>query len=494
MTETTLLPADSLAIAPRGLRAGLWLLLACLVLAPLAALPPLYATAGLGFLGTAAVVLCVRYKYHGRIPLNMETCFLAGMTIQYFFAPALVRVISGDFTAAYWRETAERAYVKDYYGPAMLIVLLFSAFFMLTSGLMPGPWPRKRVGGRIAVVFSRRTLIILILMMVNLWTARATLLATGSFYHVSHTKFNETDAYSALAQIDDGLGKMVIAFLWTGVFASGYALAFAVPYTVLEFAWNFIGGSREPIIIAAIIIGLTSYICKNRIPWKYIAISIVPLLLVVGFMNTFRYAAKKMEKDRIDLIGIMSAIRDQLSADNNGKASFLITALVRFNDLDSIAAIYGWTPSQQPFLGGETWERIPEALIPRQFTKDKKPVIIPINTWYFRHEGGTSPTTTPGEGYLNFGWIGVVISAVVCALLLRLVEWIFSLMMWNGAILPVYIATLAVFARLHTQPLAVWFTASPKISLFVIMLHFITRPSRESYDQLWVGGETPIPA
>jgi len=134
-------------------------------------------------------------------------------------------------------------------------------------------------------------------------------------------------------------------------------------------------------------------------------------------------------------------------------------------------------------------------MIPRQLTKDKKTVIIPINEWFFRHDGGTSPITTPGEGYLNFGWTGVVIAGIVSGLLLRLVEWAFSLMLWNGAILPIYIASLAVFARVHTQPFTMWFTSVTKMLIFVVILHFITRPSRAAYQQLLDGDELPpLPA
>jgi len=336
MTETSVLPAETLASAPRGLRAGLFLLIATFVLFPLGSLPPLYASVCVGFLGPVAVILCLLYKYRGRFPLNMENCFLASAAIQYLFAPAVIRMITGNFTASYWKESASRAYVKNFYGQAMLVTLVFCAAVLLASGFFRGPWPQKLVRGRIAVVFSRRTLFILIFMIVNLWAARAALLSAGAYYHVVKTKFAETDAYSALAQVDDGFGKMVIAYLWTGVFASGYALVLAVPYTLLDVAWNFIGGGREPIVVAMIIIGLSSYICKNRIPWKFIAIVTFPLLILVGFMGSFRYQANTMAKDTIDLHAVVAAIRNE-TEDVSEKPSFFVTALIRFSDLDSIA-------------------------------------------------------------------------------------------------------------------------------------------------------------
>ncbi len=485
-------PAELAPTEPRGLRAGLLLLALTAVLAVLAWLPAFLATESLGILGTLAVLLALRFKYRGRIPLNIETCFQAGICIQYLFAPALIRLISGNFTATYWRENGTRVQVKDYYGPAMLVVLLFCAVALLTTGFFRGPITRKLIRGKIAVVFTRRSFYLLIVMIFNLWTARAALLAAGAFYHVSHTKFVESDAYSALAQAESGLGKIAIAYLWTGVFASGYALMLAVPYTILDVGWNFVAGNREPIVIAVIIICLTSYICRNRIPWKFMVIVTIPMLILLGFMQSFRYTAQKMANDRIDMGAIVAAVKNAVHADEEtGGASFLVTAITRFNDLDSIAVIYTFTPDAQSYLYGETWGRIPDAMVPRQFSKDKKTVIIPINEWFFRHDGGTSPLTAPGEGYLNFGWFGVVVEAVACGLMVRTIEWVFSLILWNGSILPIYIATLAIFARMHTQPMTIWTTAVVKTIMFVTVLHWLTRPSRETYYELLASDQIP---
>lgn len=478
---------------PRGFRAGLLLMLAALVLWPLSALPPYAATVSIGFLGTLAVLLCLRFQYRGIIPLNIGTCLMAGTALQYLLAPALIRIVSDDFTASYWRETAIRHFVKDYYGPAMIVVMVFLGATLLTMGLFSGPFRQKLVKGRIGSVFSRRTSFLVVLMIVNVWTARATLLSVGAFYHVHHTKFVESDAYSALAQIDLGLGMMVVAFLWTGVFASGSALLFAIPYTFLDIGWNFVAGNREPIAFDFIVIVLTSYISRNRFPWKLVIIVSPMLLVLFGFMSTFRYAANKMDAHSIDLGAVISAIRNEAGEERSGP-SFLVTALVRLNDLDSIAAIYGGTPDQQPYLRGETWANIPQAMIPRQFTKDKKPVVLPINTWFFRHEGGTSPTTAPGEGYLNFGWMGVIVTGVVCGLILRGMEWIFSNLLWNGAILPIYVAALGIFARHHAQGLGVWITSSTKIVIFLFIVHLLTRPSKDRYREKIAEAEAAIPA
>ena len=217
--------------------------------------------------------------------------------------------------------------------------------------------------------------------------------------------------------------------------------------------WNFVGGHREPVVIDFIIIGLTYYICRNRFPWKFVIISVVPLAILVGFMNSFRYAAQKMENDHIDG-PVITAIQQTLSGNEEGKsASFIVTAMARLNDLDSIAAVYAWTPSTRPYAEGETYSRIPEAMIPRQLWKDKPAmVLLTLNEFFFRHDIGSSPLTTPGEGYLNFSWLGVLLAGVGCALLLRLTELIFAHILWNGGILPVYVASLAVFARSPPKP------------------------------------------
>ena len=299
-----------------------------------------------------------------------------------------------------------------------------------------------------------------------------------------------SQAYSALAQVDDGFGQFVVAYLWIGVFASGFATFLAVPYTLIDMAWHFIGGSRKGVLESVIIIGLCYYISRNRVPWKFIALTAFPLVLIVGFMGINRYQAQKMENNSINLSNVMRGIQDTMNqGSDNGIARFVVTGIARFSDLDSIAAIYGGTPSSQPFLMGETYSRIPRALVPRQLWKDKpKMVLLPINEWFFKHDGGSSPITTPGEGYLNFGWYGVMLAAIVAAMFIRSVEWLFSRLLWNGAVLPIYVATLALFALIHLQGFTGWFTTIPKLIFVVVFIHLMTRPSRALYE-LKIAGE-----
>ncbi len=323
---STPLALELVELPPRGLRAGVLLAVASILLAPFAALPPYAATVILGFGGTLAVFLCILFKYRGRIPLNLETCFHAGTSVQFLLMPALLRVITDNFTAIYWRETADRVYIKAFYPQAMLIAIVFLAAVLLGAGFFKVPVGSKLVAGRIASIFSRRTWIILVFMIANVWSARATLLANGAFYHVGVGRgtFAQSDAYSGLIQVSTGLGAMVVAYVWTAVFAVRAPLLFAIVYTFFDTAWAFIGGFREPIVQNAIIIALSYYVCRNRVPWKFIFLSAVPLMILVGFMQSFRYSAKKMEADRIDIGAVVSALRDQGSSDSGGAPFFLI--------------------------------------------------------------------------------------------------------------------------------------------------------------------------
>jgi hypothetical protein len=129
----------------------------------------------------------------------------------------------------------------------------------------------------------------------------------------------------------------------------------------------------------------------------------------------------------------------------------------------------------QPYEEGETYARIPASLVPRALWPEKPKVIRPINEWFFHREGGQSPVTTVGEGYLNFGVLGVVLAGIVGALLLRLAEFPVIWCLRNVAVLPVYVGLIGVCSRLHTQPFAIWVTSFPKAILFAFLVYVLTK-------------------
>jgi hypothetical protein len=185
-------------------------------------------------------------------------------------------------------------------------------------------------------------------------------------------------------------------------------------------------------------------------------------------MDYYRYATQvPTEASKLELQGINSALSTAKSqSEGNGLGSTSITGLERLSDLESIAAIYHWVPAAVDFLGGETYMSILSALIPRFCWTDKPPVITPINKWFYVNEGGTSPITIMGEGYLNFGWPGVFLAGFISALIVHLTETYLLRRSYSSVFITFYLFFLTGLARLHTQPVGIWVSMMIKTILF----------------------------
>ena len=202
------------------------------------------------------------------------------------------------------------------------------------------------------------------------------------------------------------------------------------------------------------------------------------MLFLLGFMDHYRYAIRNYaQKDSISFAAIFRALEVSVErADIEGKQTTAERALARLNDLDSVAAITLWTPEIQPYLNGETYALIPAGLVPRALWPDKPVIIRPINEWFFRNEGGSSPITIVGEGYLNFGWFGVIFAGAGAALLLRSVDRYISRFAGNAAVVPVYIAFMAACAQVQNAAAVIWITTFLKFAFFATVVHLLTRP------------------
>jgi hypothetical protein len=331
------------------------------------------------------------------------------------------------------------------------------------------------------MAFSRRTYLLVIYAAISLWITRMALLATGAFYHLNWDRNMLTDPrVSAWTQYDRGVGPVIVAFAAATMLTGRLNKFIGIGYILVDLFWNFASGGREQTIVPVLAVVATYIVYRNRIPWKAILISIVPGLLLLGFMDYYRYAVRESQgTTSFSVGGMISAIGTATRAtEDQGIQQTILRGVARVNDLDSVAAMYSWVPESLPYQNGETYARIPIALVPRMFWPDKPPVMMPINEFFFRYEGGSSPTTTMGEGWLNFGIAGVVLAGFLSAVILHLTELFVVRFLWNAAILPVYIGAIAILARMNAQPMAVWVTAVPKVMLLVVIVHLITRPRR----------------
>jgi hypothetical protein len=465
---------DSLRRKP-GFYAAAVVLGATLLLYPLKYLDPYTATLIIGPIAAAAVILAVLIKQEWRPHLNLESIVFAGMTIQHFIAPTLLRFLSEDFEII--RNSSERRAVHDAYAPAMLIVLLYMGVFLLVSACFKPRFPPRFSDGRLASAFTLRSFVVFGVLLAQLWLIRYYLVITGSFYHIHRTRFQYDDSrYSGWAQYSEGVGPVVLAFFW-GAFWMGRArLWWILLYTLMDFGYQFISGSRQRTLTVPIVILITYFVYIRRVPLK------IPFAGIIGFMDLYRYAIRDYaETNRISLYAVVTAInRATEISEKQGIDKIILGGVGRLNGLEPLCAIVLWVPQQQPYLNGETYERIIPAFVPRFMWKDKPFTTMTINEWFFRREGGSSGVTNMGEGYLNFGIVGVILAAALYAIVVRGVDNLIVGFLRNSAVLPVYVGTMAILAYQHHQPYSVILPSMVKILMLVILVHLLTRPGRDN--------------
>jgi hypothetical protein len=433
-----------------------------------------------GTLALASLAFTIYRKYRGRWQFNGEIAMIAGMSIQFIVAPLLIRVLSWDFSTEmyYFQASSERTATKEYYAHGMLIALLFTGVYFVVSSFIPLKQTLREMTGHLPTYFTKRTYVVFLGLITMLWVTRFSLLAIGAFYHSHYTRLRDIDPrYSAWTQYDSGIGPIAVAFVFAAALTRNLNWFLAGIYIFADFFWNFLSGAREKTLIPFIAMLLVYVVYRNRIPWKFLAAMLLPAILLMGFMDLYRQTVRRFsDVDRISFTQVLAALgRAKDYSETRGFVSTFVLGLNRMSDLESISEIYRNVPEIHPYLEGETYERIPYSLIPRALWPDKPVLLTGVNEWFFQHEGGTSPITVMGEGYLNYGWLGVIGCAVFAAIVMRSLDRFMLRFVNNIAMLPVYIGFVAFTARMHTQPVMMWIHSYLKLLFVAMVIHLLTK-------------------
>lgn len=123
--------------------------------------------------------------------------------------------------------------------------------------------------------------------------------------------------------------------------------------------------------------------------------------------------------------------------------------VARVDALPEFAVVVEKTPSEYPYWYEYSYKRIPAVFIPRLFWRSK-PVdhvgnfyahrygFIEKNDYYTQDEMGGPP-----EAWVSFGWLGIIVSALVFGFILRII-WMF-LVGENPALGNIFLASVIVF-------------------------------------------------
>jgi hypothetical protein len=235
-------------------------------------------------------------------------------------------------------------------------------------------------------------------------------------------QFVETDLNSGVAHFTNGsgyayeaqssIGAVVVAFFWL----CGLRWWSILPILVFMLWRAYFGIARWPMIIMGLVIMLLSAFCGGK-KWPYMRhlLAAVPLLLVFHLVG----------QDRSWLRTLMGEEVQQESP--VAKPDFLQTLDgPDFANFDYLAYVLAAVPDKtQTFTYFTQYLQLLTEPIPRALWSSKPlgaPVVL-VNFLQFGNFIGLT-TSLPGDGWMSFGWVGLVATmGLVAFILARLHRW-----------------------------------------------------------------------
>lgn len=424
-------------------------------------------------------------KYRVHFGINTDVLTSIGVLAQFLLPSLYLVVVPLEGYFGY----SLSGYL-DYFPDVALAALIGQSLFFL--GYKAAEWMQKRQSASettngIAFSTIARFMHVMFPGVCVVWVSRVILLRTGSYYHILHSQFMfESSFYSILAQISS-YGTFVIAGLWVMVFSTRQPrqgrkwLTLAVGYTALELLWRFPSGSREPVLVLMAMVLFAYIFVRQLLPIKWIALWIVAGLFVLAFMDFYRYGIAQIADQTtgegvIRSDAVVEAIKESKTKfleEDYQTGEWLTRSMARLADARSVAAILQNVPSIVPYLGGETYARLPWVFVPRFLYPDKPAMILPIAAELVDDDPTnttSSPTTLIGEAYLNFGWLGLF-------LVMPLVGWLswqydsaFRQRITHPIWATIYVGMALSVVRLPVQPVTVWLGVYIKAFLIAYLL------------------------
>jgi len=234
---------------------------------------------------------------------------------------------------------------------------------------------------------------------------------------------------------------------------------------------HLLGGLSSGWLGSLVSFGLTLgafyVVIHRKIPWVTILLVIVATFFLQVGKNEFRavYWSAEASDDPLEraqfwLNASASSWMDSLQSRGESDSSKLASrTLERASLLSQVAHVLELTPSQVPFQGGQTYSYLPVALIPRFLWPDKPGVNV-ANRYYQVAYGLTDlrnldsvsiAVGSMAEGYINFGWFGVVGIMVGIGMMLKVYQGFCTADQANTLILAIAVALLPQLVTVESQ-------------------------------------------
>jgi hypothetical protein len=214
-------------------------------------------------------------------------------------------------------------------------------------------------------------------------------------------------------------------------------------------------------------LGAFYLVIHRRVPWTAIVLVIASTFFLQVGKNEFRgvywnveASADPLERAEFWLNASASNWLDSLQTGGRTDSGQLASrTLERASLLNQLAHVLELTPSQVPFQRGQTYSYLAITLIPRFLWPDK-PSISQANQYYQLAYGLTDlrnldsvsiAVGSMAEGYINFGWLGVVCVMVGIGIILRVYESLCTADQSNTLVLAILVALLPQLLTIESQ-------------------------------------------
>jgi hypothetical protein len=317
------------------------------------------------------------------------------------------------------------------------------------------------------------------------WMARAVQVASGDYFHTSTTATTNTGAtffVNSLAAVPTLATALVGAVAYMG-WAEQHRRAWRCAFwgmLAVEGAWYLPTGERARLVGLALATLILMYYARGRrLPWRWLIVGTVLLGLVVfPFVHYYRGQWgddwKYQEDPGRGLLEGAKALTSEGPA-TTIKLGFRAT-MSRFSDVASVATIVSKGRELSPRNPGETLSWTFDAVVPRAIAPGKHDPaafgnefgrtytnLAPFNTTT------SIATSQPGELFLNFGWLGVVIGGAALGAVFRALNDYFAARDSEPAALAVYSITALPLINCLESIVAVGLVGLLK-SVFVMLL------------------------
>ena len=273
------------------------------------------------------------------------------------------------------------------------------------------------------------------------WLARVAQVATGHYFHTATlaegapANTGATVLIKSLATLPTLAAAVIGAVAYLGGFARGKTLLRRSFWglVALEALWYFPTGQRGLVIGAAVMaLVILFYARARKIPWKllipvglFLALFLFPFIAVYrgNFSESQVYQREPVPRLWVALKVVATrSPTETLDAGLGGTFS-------RFNDVASVATILHRGRAPIGSAPGETLRWVLEAPIPRAVYPDKHDPGTFGNAFGRAYDvlsednrSVSIATTQPGELYLDFGWLGVILGMPVLGAVYRAIN------------------------------------------------------------------------